>query len=307
MVVVNRTENFKIRKSKVALGKFDGVHLGHQKILEELKADREEGIKTVVITFSVSPESVLSHRNLKYIMTDSEKQTYFESCGIDYLIDIPLDEAFLNVEAEDFVRAYLKEKLGAVKIVCGQDFRFGKGRKGDVSLLRRMGDEYGFETKLVSHVMVEGREISSTRIREEILKGNIRQANRMLGHDYAISGVVQHGKQLGRTIEFPTVNLIPPEDKILPPNGVYAVWVDFGNQRKRGITNIGVRPTVGEKESLSVETNILDFAGDLYGEKITVSLKEFVRAEKKFASLEELKGQIKKDIIEGFKKVTETC
>ncbi len=296
MIVINKIENFSLAKSVVALGKFDGVHLGHQQILQELKRDKTEDVKTVIITFSISPEAVLTHKKLRYIMTDKEKQDYFEACGIDYLIDILLDEKFLAVEAEDFVRLYLKEKLGAVKIVCGRNFHFGRGRRGNVDMLEQLGRTYGFEMKLVDHVMEDEEIISSTRIRQELLLGNIGHANKMMGHAYAISGVVMHGNALGRTIDFPTVNLIPAEDKILPPNGVYGTEIEFDGIRKRGITNVGRKPTVETGRQINVETNIFDFSGDLYGQAVTVYFHEFIRPEMKFGSLEELKDQIRHDV-----------
>ncbi len=298
MKILNTIKQEKIEKSAIALGKFDGVHLGHQAILEELKKEKEAGTSTVVVTFTVSPESILSHKKQKYIMTDEEKKQFFASCGIDYFIDIPLDQAFLDMEAEDFIRQYLKEQLGAVKIVCGENFRFGKGRKGNVALLKTMGRELGFETKIVTHVKIDELEISSTRIREEITKGNVALANRMLGHPYFVSGKVVHGKELGRTIEFPTINLVPQQDKILPPNGVYVTDTQLDGKCLPGITNIGFKPTVGKKEQLGIETHIFDYQGYLYEKEVKVYFKRFIRPEQKFSSLEELKQQIAKDILQ---------
>lgn len=298
MILMDNIDNCRIKKSVVALGKFDGVHLGHQAILEELKKEknRDKEIKTVIITFSISPEAVLSDKKLKYIMTDREKREYFEHSGIDYLIDIKLDKKFLNISAQDFVKEYLSEKLGAVKVVCGKNFRFGRDRQGTTDFLSNIGIKFGFETKIVDYVTIEKKEISSTRIRTEILKGNIELANKMLGHEYSVTGIVEHGRELGRTLCFPTINIQPPDDKILPPNGVYISECVISEKNRVGVTNLGIKPTVGG-ERIGIETNIFDYSGNLYGQEVTVRLLKFLREEKKFESIYELQEQIKKDII----------
>ena len=298
MILMDNIDNCSIKKSVVALGKFDGVHLGHQAILEELKKEknRDKEIKTVIITFSISPEAVLSDKKLKYIMTDREKREYFEHSGIDYLIDIKLDKKFLNISAQDFVKEYLSENLGAVKVVCGKNFRFGRDRQGTTDFLGNIGIKFGFETKIVDYVTIEKKEISSTRIRTEILKGNIELANKMLGHEYSVTGIVEHGRELGRTLCFPTINIQPPDDKILPPNGVYISECVISEKNRVGVTNLGINPTVGG-ERIGIETNIFDYSGNLYGQEVTVRLLKFLREEKKFESIYELQEQIKKDII----------
>ncbi len=298
MILMDNIDNCSIKKSVVALGKFDGVHLGHQAILEELKKEknRDKEIKTVIITFSISPEAVLSDKKLKYIMTDREKREYFEHSGIDYLIDIKLDKKFLNISAQDFVKEYLSENLGAVKVVCGKNFRFGRDRQGTTDFLGNIGIKFGFETKIVDYVTIEKKEISSTRIRTEILKGNIELANKMLGHEYSVTGIVEHGRELGRTLCFPTINIQPPDDKILPPNGVYISECVISEKNRVGVTNLGIKPTVGG-ERIGIETNIFDYSGNLYGQEVTVRLLKFLREEKKFESIYELQEQIKKDII----------
>ena len=306
MITIDNIDSCRIGKSAVALGKFDGVHLGHRTIIEELKKNTDKDTKTVVITFSVSPEAVLSGKNMKYIMTDREKQEYFEELDIEYLIDIKLNKEFLHMTAEDFVKKYLVERLGVVKVVCGRDFRFGRGRAGDMNYLCEAGKRYGFETKIISHVSVGGNEISSTRIRAELLAGNVELANRMLGHAYSVTGIVEHGNELGRKINFPTVNILPSFDKILPPNGVYVSECVIGGTALRGITNIGVKPTVGSQR-IGIETNIFDYSGDLYGEMITIRFLKFLRPERKFASLGELQQQIKKDILMAKKIQFSTC
>ena len=296
MILIDNIHNCRIKKSAVALGKFDGVHLGHQAILEELKKKRDEDTKTVVITFSVSPEAVIFDKRLKYLMTSREKQVYFESSGIDYLIDIKLEKAFLNTAAQDFVTKYLVERLGVTKVVCGKNFRFGRDRQGDIEFLCRMGQTFGFETKIVEYVSVNGTKVSSTKIRAEVLNGHMEQANAMLGHSYSITGVVEHGRELGRTISFPTVNIQPPSDKLLPPNGVYVSECIIAGESMAAITNLGRKPTVGGQK-IGAETHIFDYSGDLYGQKVTINFLKFLRSEKKFASVAELQKQIKKDIM----------
>jgi len=296
MILMDNIHNCSIGKSAVALGKFDGVHLGHQAILEELKKGKDKDTKTVVITFSVSPEAVLSDKKLKYIMTDREKQEYFECRGIDNLIDIKLDKEFLNISAQDFAEKYLSERLGAVKVVCGKNFRFGRKRQGTADFLCDIGKRLGFETKIIDYVTIAEKEISSTRIRAEILKGNMELANKMLGHKYSVTGIVGHGRELGRTFGFPTINIQPPSDKILPPNGVYVSECIISEEHRRAVTNLGIKPTVGGRK-IGIETNIFDYSGNLYGQEITVQFLKFLRAEKKFESVYELQQQIEKDII----------
>lgn len=295
MVTINNIFDCKIEKSVIALGKFDGIHLGHQKIIEELKDNEDKELKTVVITFSVSPEAVLSHKDLKYIMTEQEKNTYFEELGIDYLIDIKLNYDFLNLTADDFVDKYLVKNLGMKKVVCGNDFRFGKDRQGNTEFLKEKGRDLGFTVRIVEHVNFEHAIISSTFIREKISMGDLVRANKMLGHNFSISGVVIHGNQIGRTINFPTINIIPPTEKILPANGVYVSTCMIDGVQYKCVTNIGMKPTVSDAHIVIVETHILNYNGDLYGRELTVELLEFVRPEMKFSSLGELRNQIAAD------------
>lgn len=295
MILMENIHNCSIKKSAVALGKFDGIHLGHQAILEELKKEKSEDTKTVVITFSVSPEAVLSDKKLKYIMTDKEKQEYFEHSGVDYLIDIKLNKEFLNISAQEFVEKYLSEKLGAVKVVCGRNFRFGRDRQGTVDFLCDIGRNFGFETKMVDYVTIGKKQISSTYIREEILKGNMELVNKMLGHKYSVTGIVEHGRELGRTISFPTVNIQPPPDKILPPNGVYVSECAISGKSMAAVTNLGIKPTVGGQR-IGIETNIFDYSGNLYGQEVTVRFLKFLREEKRFENVYELQKQIGEDI-----------
>ena len=191
----------------------------------------------------------------------------------------------------------LVNRLGIQSVVCGSDFHFGKGRKGDAQFLKEIGEKLGFSVSVVKPVcLLETQQISSTGIREYIRNGNMEVANKMLGHPFVISGIVSSGANLGRTIQFPTVNLIPPEEKILPPNGVYASRTFVEGNYYDSITNIGVKPTVSGEHQIGVETNIFDFEKSVYGQKIEVELLHYVRAERKFHSVEELREQILKDV-----------
>lgn len=298
MVIISNIEDCKVEKSVVALGKFDGVHRGHQAIVAELKRELAPDVKVVIITFSVSPEAVLKKRSLKYLMTNTEKERFFESLGVDYLIDVQLDETFLNMEASDFVEKYLVRQLGVQKVACGTNFGFGKGRKGNAEFLQEKGKEFGFTTAVVEPVLNQnGEQISSTRIRGAIADGNVAFANAMMGHTFELSGTVIRGRQLGRQMEFPTVNILPAQEKLLPVNGVYRTSCIAGGKQYDSITNVGVRPTVADETQPVIETNLFDYEGDLYGEEVRILFYEMVRKEKKFNSVEDLQKQIRKDVM----------
>lgn len=297
MVIIKNIEDCKLEKSVVALGKFDGVHLGHQAIVQELKRDLAPDVQVVIITFSVAPEAVLSRCQLKYLVTNAEKKQYFEKLGVNYLIDVQLDEAFLNMEALEFTEQYLVKNLGVQKVACGNNFCFGKGRKGDADFLAAIGRQYNFEVSVVEPVMNQNKEqISSTRIRSVLADGRVDFAGEMMGHPYEISGTVIRGRQLGRQLQFPTINVLPPRDKILPANGVYATKCVIGQNVYDSITNVGVRPTVTDDTQAVIETNIFDYSGDLYDSEVRIVFCQQVRKEKKFKSVEDLQKQIKKDV-----------
>lgn len=294
MIVTSDIQKLKLSSSVIALGKFDGVHLGHQQILAQLQESEAEN--KVILTFSVSPESVLTGKKGKYLMTEEEKQHFFETSGIDYLIDIKLEKNFLQMEAHAFVRDILVSRLGVRKIVCGRDFRFGKNRGGNVELLQELGKKYDYETGVVEKLRYDGEIISSTSIRGAVERGALEKANAMLGRAYRIEGMVQHGKQLGRTLNFPTMNLYPQPEKLLPPYGVYKSRAMIDGTSYDGITNIGINPTVEDAKKEKVETHLFAYEGSAYGAQIEVELLEFMRAEKRFSSVEELKNQISHDV-----------
>lgn len=286
------------RDTVVALGKFDGLHRGHRALIGMLaKAKKSDNMQAVAFAFTRSPKETLENESRKYILTSTEKRLFMEKSGIDILVECPVEEEILSMEPEDFIRDVLIEKLSVKKIFCGDDFRFGHKRRGDVSMLKELEKSYGYETTVIRKLQYGNREISSTYIREEIAAGNISLANELLGYPYTVLGVVTDGRKLGRTLGFPTANIIPEKDKLLPPNGVYCTDVIADDRRYRAVTNIGTKPTVNGDKNITIETNLLDEEIDLYGKTLELQFFEFVRPEKKFGSIEELKAAVNKDIL----------
>ena len=298
MLYYNNIDDLKLSKSSVVtLGKFDGMHIGHRKLIkrvEEISSQRN--LSSVMFTFDVPPRAKIENNTYKNIFTKDEKRALAEKFGIDVLVECPFGEAIRNMSAEDFVRDILLRRINAKAVVAGTDFRFGKNRQGDADYLLNNADKMGFTADIIEKETDEtGRDISSTYVREEVECGHIEKANSLLGFEYFISGEVVSGMHLGRSLGFPTINIVPPQEKLLPPNGVYASLTEIGTLVYASISNIGVKPTVGGKE-LGVETFVLDFNENLYGMKANVRLLKFMRPEKKFASIEELKKQVDSDI-----------
>jgi len=284
--------------SVVTLGKFDGLHRGHQKIFKrarEIAATYDCNFS--VFTFSVSPQTVLGQSPYRSLMSSSERRDLIEEAGADLLAECPFNEALMNMEAEDFITEILLGKMRAKAVITGKDFRFGKNRAGDTALLRALAAEYGFYAEAVEKTKDGSREISSSYIREEVEAGRMENAARLLGYDYFLKGRVCEGRKLGRTIGFPTANLVPDPVKILPPYGVYSSRTKIGGVHYKSITDIGTKPTV-DGTALGAETYICGFDGDIYGQEIRVSLQHYMRGERKFGSVAELEEQIKKDIKE---------
>lgn len=294
MQYINHTE-FKLRDTAVSLGKFDGLHLGHRKLFEAIQREQKKGLTGVVFSFLLPPGKLLQNKEVNLIYTEEEKKELLEHMGMDVLVSYPFDKAAFSMEPEDFVRDILIEKLGTRVIAVGSDFRFGHNRRGDVGLLEELSLIYGYQLQVFEKVTMEGEIVSSTRIRYELSHGNMELAARLLGGPYSITGEVVHGRKLGRTIGMPTINMALPKEKLLPPNGVYASITEIDGKRYQGVTNIGIKPTVGAEERRLAETYIFDYRGDLYGRVLKVSLYTYERPEKKFASVEELKQQMEKD------------
>lgn len=283
----------------ISLGKFDGLHMGHKFLVElMLKKKRQEGLKAVMFTFDIPPKAAVGKEPLKVLTTNAEKESVFAGTGIDYLIEYPFTEEVRTMEPEAFVRM-LSEKLHVKCIVAGNDFRFGHNRGGDYHLLKELGPRYGFETIIVDKRQYEGRDISSTFIREEIQTAHMERANLLLGYEFFVQGTVLHGRKLGRKLGIPTVNLIPPVDKLLPPFGVYVSRILIGGTLHGGITNVGRKPTIEGENPIGVETHIFDYSEDLYGKEIQVRFLTWLRPEKKFSSIEELRSEMAHNIEQG--------
>ncbi len=297
MKVINFDDSIKLNNTIVTVGKFDGVHKGHDKLFRTME-ENAAGRKKVVLAFESEPKDFLNHDEQKTILTESEKQLFCARHGIDVYMRMPLTEEFLAYTPEEFVTKILKNKIGATTIVCGADFRFGKQARGDIYFLKENQVKLDYKIIVVEKEQYNKTDISSTLIRSRIAQGKMEEVNDMLGNPYSIIGKVVGGAQIGRTIGLPTANIIPGKNKLLPPRGVYRSVVVYNNRAYSAITNIGKNPTVSGTGSTRVETHLLDFEGDLYDEIIEIKLYSFMRPEKKFDSLTELKEQIKQDIEE---------
>jgi riboflavin kinase/FMN adenylyltransferase len=286
------------RKICLAIGFFDGVHLGHQQIIRQTIADaRQHDALAVVITFDHHPSTVIApERAPALIYSLSQKLRTIESLGADTLWLIHFDHAFSQQPGEQFIHSLARD-LGQIQSLCvGSNFTFGYKRDGNVSSLKRLGKELQFAVHGMAAVSLDGNTISSTRVREAVRTGNLDLASQMLGRTYALTGPVVTGDQLGRQLGFPTANL-NVAGLVLPPNGVYAARTKAGGQSHRSVLNIGYRPTLqNPNPSLRVEVHLLDFNGDLYGQELEVFFAEKLRDERKFNSVEELKKQIEQDV-----------
>ena len=279
----------------ITLGKFDGLHRGHKKLLERVvDIAGERKLTSVMFTFEVSPYTLTRDNRHRVLLTNAERCQMLEQTDLDWLIECPFDEHMMHMEAEEFVREILVKRLKAACLVIGPDFRFGHNRARDAVLLEHMGREYGFSVEVLSKEMYGNQEISSTLVRDCILRGNMEMAADMLGYPYFFYGKIIHGRHIGRTLGLPTTNLKADENKVLPPFGVYATRSSIGEMEFGGVTNIGVKPTVQEK-FVGIETHLFSCNLNLYGDMQKVELMHFQRAERKFASLEELKRQILAD------------
>lgn len=296
MKFISGTKDFSFKNTIITLGKFDGLHKGHRKLLNKLNEEKKNRITSVVFTFDIAPKKLISGEEPQCLLTREEKIYFHELSGIDVLIEYPFDQETSSMDAKTFVIQILVNKLGVKKIVCGTDFKFGYQRSGNSELLIQLGKEYGFEVEVLEKEKFELKDISSTNIKDELTKGNIEKVNDMLGYPFTVIGEVMHGNQLGRTIGTPTLNIIPPYSKLLPPNGVYSSKTIIEGVEYIGITNIGYKPTVSNELVRGVETHLFDFDGDLYGKIVEVQFYKYVRKEIKFDNVQCLKEQILRDI-----------
>ena len=305
------------RNSVITIGTFDGVHMGHRQIIEKLKQEAKaiDG-ETVIITFHPHPRKVVSSTilGIRLINTLEERIGLLEQLGIDHLIIVPFTDAFANQRAEDYVERFLVNKFHPNTIIIGYDHRFGKERKGDYVLLENLAPVFNYQLKEIPKHVLDEISISSTRIREALLNGQIEIADKLLGYEFFFTGKVVHGDKLGRKLGYPTANLkIQDEEKIIPGNGIYAVYAELVDnvqtltgknqpstivsQRIKGMMSIGFRPTVDGRERV-VEVNLFDFNSEIYDQSLRVYVKKYLREEIKFDSLDELVKQIDQDKVE---------
>lgn len=285
------------KKTIVTLGTFDGVHLGHNVILDKIcNIAKQENLESVLLTFFPHPRLIVSNDSeIKMLNTMAEKAMLLEQKGIQNFIIHPFDKLFSELSPREFVEQVLIKQLNIHKIIIGYDHKFGKNRAADFNDLIAFGKEFGFEVEEISAKQVNEVSVSSTKIRNSLLEGNISLANAYLGYSYMLSGIVVKGNQLGRTIGFPTANIEIPENyKLIPKNGVYIVTAIVNKKTIFGMMNIGVKPTLGEN-LLSIEVHLLQFSEDIYGQEIQVNVIERLRDEQKFESFESLKSQLEID------------
>lgn len=278
------------RKSAVALGLFDGVHLGHRAVLNIAV---ESGLVPSVFTFN--PETVAVKSSLGYIYNKKEKDRLLADCGIEQIYSVDFSDV-CGMNGEEFVKNILIDRLNAGFVCCGNNFRFGKNASCGTAELRELGKKYSFEVKFADDVVYEGETVSSTAVRNMLLNGDTVRAWQFLGSPYIISKEVVHGAELGRTIGFPTINQVFSKGQLVPKFGVYASRVCIDGYYYRAMTNIGMKPTVNYDGIPLAETHIIDFSGDLYGRNINTEIMEFIRSEQKFDSVDELKRQIAEDM-----------
>ena len=297
MEFIRKTLDFQVEEpTAVTLGKFDGLHRGHDLLMQTvLEYSKNYDLASVAFTFDIPPRNKVEEIVANVLTTNDEKQYIFEKRGIDYLIECPFTTEVMSMEPKDFI-AWISKALHMKYVVVGDDFRFGHKRAGDFHTLQEYEGLYGYKTIVIDKLKDSNRDISSTYVREKISDGNIQKANELLGYKYFIKSEILHGRKLGRTIGVPTINMILPPHKLLPPNGVYVTEVLVEGKTYMGVTNIGYKPTVSEERIIGVETYIDDFDKDVYGEKIVVSFIQFIRPEQKFNSIEELRAQMQSDI-----------
>src|SRR6266446_5527929 len=298
MRLFHGTDNADIaRPTVLTLGVFDGLHLGHQLIMQTV-VERARAIDavTTVITFEPHPRAVLHPESAPPLLqTFDQKIEALGVLGIEQTIVIHFDKAFAQIRAEDFLRDVVKERLHAKEVYLGRGFAFGHNREGHIELLRRVSEELGFFADEVAEVKLRGQRVSSSKIRGLLVEGKVNLARRMLGRPYGVEGRVERGNERGHKLGFPTANL-HPKNRVIPRNGVYVTGTLIEGQWRRSVTNIGIRPTFAGDAEPSVETFVMNWDGDLYGDVVRVRFLHRLRDEKKFGSVEELTAQIERDV-----------
>lgn len=298
-IIANTTDFYLERETAVAIGKFDGVHIGHRRLLEEILEQKANGLAACVFTFDPTPAVLFGYSDGKELTTREEKRSLFQKMGVDVLIEFPLTYETAAIMPEQFVTDILMQRMKVKFVAAGTDLSFGNKGAGKAALLEELGRTNGFEVRTIEKISLGGMEVSSTYVRELVEAGRMQEVSEFLGMPYFIKGKVVHGNRIGRNLGFPTVNLLPARDKLLPPNGVYYSDVQVRDKNYAAITNIGCKPTVTEERVVGVESYIYDFAEDIYGEEIEVYIKDFKRPEMQFADLEELQERLRLDVEEG--------
>jgi len=301
MEIIKDIHKIQWNKTSVTLGKFDGVHLGHRMLMENVIAAKKNGCIPTVFTFDKFPSQFLRQETVTSILIEEEKELLLENLGIERYVLFPFHEQTASMEPEEFVEEILVKTMKVQELFVGADFRFGKGRKGNVSMLEKLSEKYHFDFKAVDKRMYRGAEVSSSRIRDCILNGEMEDAAAMLGMPYQITGEIVHGRSLGHTIGVPTINQRIPDGKILPKLGVYCARVTVDDKTYDGIANVGNKPTVQDEKIYGVETHLLNCNDDLYGRTAKTELLTFIRPEQKFSSIEELRIQLEADKLTGIK------
>ncbi|GLB52675.1 riboflavin biosynthesis protein [Neptunitalea chrysea] len=295
MQLVKSTEHTIKDPTIVTIGTFDGVHLGHQKIIEHLiGAATITGYKSTILTFFPHPRMVLQQdSDLKLINTIDERIELLEQSGIDSLFVHPFSKEFSRMSAEEYVEKLLVQKINAKRVVIGYDHRFGRNRTANIEHLIKYGEAYNFEVEEITAELVDNVSVSSTKIRKALLEKDIETANTYLGYDFFITGTVEHGKKIGKQLNYPTANIhIKESYKLIPPIGVYLVYSMIDNQKVFGMLSIGYNPTIADNIPKTIEVNYFGIDKDLYNQKLKVYFLEHLRGEEKFSSLEDLKHQL---------------
>ena len=284
------------KKTVVSMGIFDGVHRGHQAVINTACKFKEQGLDFVLFTFKTDTVTTKGrYGHIEMLLSDVLKKEHFDKMGVDYIYSPAFGE-IKNMTAAQFVEQVLYKRLNAQIVVCGEDFRFGKGAEGDAEKLNMLCEKFSIKTVVVKQAQYKGRKISSSEIRECIRQGDIKRANEMLGYNYYYKLPVMHGNKIGRTLDFPTINQEISKGHILPKFGVYITRTKIDEKWRHSVSNIGIKPTVEVRAAPLIETNILDFEEDIYGQVIQVELLDFLRSEKKFESIDTLKQQVQTDI-----------
>ena len=300
MRIFNRIDDIKnIRHTAVALGNFDGVHYGHQELIRQtVQNAKASGLKSAIFTFSNHPRELLPGKPpVKNILYSREKEEIIESLGVDYLFNVPFTEEIMRMPAEKYAFEFLPGTLKAKIVICGFNHHFGYKAEGNTELLKRAGNERGYDLMIVSPFMLGDEVVSSSLIRKLIAAGEVDKCSYYMGRNYAIGGEVVVGNKLGRKFGFPTSNLLIDDEMVTPPNGVYITSCNYNGKHYPSVTNVGVKPTIGTYKK-NVETHIFDFDKELYGKHITVEFLKKLRDEKKFADYDVLIEQVRKDCVE---------